>query len=153
MRNGFEILVWAIFPQMHLWIHDKYSSIRLKQCEWQREILQDRSLRENYPKDNFLCDKTEKKRFIHVNPRTYMQINIPAVEQGGVDGPSPHPLVFLICCIISKRFYLQRKAFHLLYKMRYILWVVALLVGGGGGAVTSSTMVAILGAILNFTKN
>ena len=33
MRNGFEILVWAIFPQMYLWIHDKYSSIRFKQCE------------------------------------------------------------------------------------------------------------------------
>ena len=30
MRNGFEILVWAIFPQMYLWIHDKYSSIRFK---------------------------------------------------------------------------------------------------------------------------
>ena len=40
MRNGFEILVWAIFPQMYLWIHDKYSSIRFKQCEWQRKILQ-----------------------------------------------------------------------------------------------------------------
>ena len=34
---------------------------------------------------------------------------------------------FLICCSISKRFYLQWKAFDLLYKMRYILWVVALL--------------------------
>ena len=48
-------------------------------------------------------------------------------------------LEFLICCSISKRFYLQRKAFN----------------GGtaGGGAVTSSTMVAFLGAILDFTKN
>ena len=36
-------------------------------------------------------------------------------------------LEFLICCSISKLFYLQRKAFDLLYKMRYILWVVALL--------------------------
>ena len=34
---------------------------------------------------------------------------------------------FLICCSISKRFYLQWKAFDLLNKMRYILWVVALL--------------------------
>ena len=34
---------------------------------------------------------------------------------------------FLICCSIWKRFYLQWKAFDLLYKMRYILWVVALL--------------------------
>ena len=30
-------------------------------------------------------------------------------------------------CSISKRFYLQWKVFDLLYKMRYILWVVALL--------------------------
>ena len=37
------------------------------------------------------------------------------------------PLEFLLCCSISKRFYLQWKAFDLLYKMRYILWVVALL--------------------------
>ena len=28
MGKGFEILVWAIFPQMYLWIQDKYSSIR-----------------------------------------------------------------------------------------------------------------------------
>ena len=34
---------------------------------------------------------------------------------------------FLVCCSISKRFYLQWKAFDPLYKMRYILWVVALL--------------------------
>ena len=43
---------------------------------------------------------------------------------GAVDGT---PLEILICCSISKRFYLQWKAFDLLYKMRYILWVVALL--------------------------
>jgi len=36
-------------------------------------------------------------------------------------------LEFLICCSISKRFCLQWKAFDLLNKMRYILWVVALL--------------------------
>ena len=30
-------------------------------------------------------------------------------------------------CSISKRFYLQWNVFDLLYKMRYILWVVALL--------------------------
>ena len=34
--------------------------------------------------------------------------------------PSPPPLEFLICCSVSK-------AFDLLYKIRYILWVVALL--------------------------
>ena len=37
------------------------------------------------------------------------------------------PLQFLISGSISKRFYLQWKAFHLFYKMRYILLVVALL--------------------------
>ena len=42
-----------------------------------------------------------------------------------MDGaPSPD---FFICCSISKRFYLWWKAFDLLNKMRYILWVVALL--------------------------
>ena len=81
-----------------------------------------------YLKDNCLCDKTEKKRSIHVNPQTYMQVNTPHRGTRGVDGPPP-PLEFLICCSISKRFYLQRKAFDLLYKMRYILWVVALLGG------------------------
>ena len=88
-------------------------------------------------KDNCLCDKIENKRFIHVNPRTNMQIHTPTVVQGG---GWKSPLVFLICCSISKRFYLQRKAFN----------------GGtagGGRAVTSSTMVVILGAILDFTKN
>ena len=40
MRSGFEILVWVIFPQIYLWIHDKYSSIRFKQSEWQKKILQ-----------------------------------------------------------------------------------------------------------------
>ena len=37
------------------------------------------------------------------------------------------PLEFLICGSTPKRFYLQWKAFDLLYRMRYILWVVALL--------------------------
>ena len=36
-------------------------------------------------------------------------------------------LEFLICCSISKQFYLQWKALDLFNKMRYILWVVALL--------------------------
>ena len=35
-------------------------------------------------------------------------------------------LGFLICCNFSKPFYLQWKAFHLPYKMKYILWVVVL---------------------------
>ena len=37
------------------------------------------------------------------------------------------PLGFLTCYSISKRFSLQWKAFDLLYKTKYILWVVALL--------------------------
>ena len=41
-----------------------------------------------------------------------------------MDEPLPE---FLICCSISKRFHLWWKAFDLLYKMRYILCVVALL--------------------------
>ena len=53
------------------------------------------------------------------------QIHTPTVVQGGVN--EPPPLEFLICCSISKRLYLQWKAFDLLYKIRYILWVVALL--------------------------
>ena len=52
----------------------------------------------------------------------------------------PLPLEFFVCYSISKRFYLLWKA----YKMRDILWVVALL-----GSVTSPTMVAIL----DFTKD
>ena len=64
----------------------------------------------------------------YFNPRTYMQIHTPTVVPGGggwrgVGGTSPW---FLICFSISKRFYLQWKAFDLLLKMRYILWVVAL---------------------------
>ena len=47
----------------------------------------------------------------------------PHVVQGG----GWTPLEFLICCGISKRFYLQWKGSDLLNKMRYILWVVALL--------------------------
>ena len=44
----------------------------------------------------------------------------------GRGGWNPRPLDFLMCCSISKRFYLQWKAFDLLYKVKYILWVVAL---------------------------
>ena len=54
--------------------------------------------------------------------RTCKFIPPPLYKRGGWT-----PLEFLTCCSISKRFYLQRKAFDLLYKMRYILWVVALL--------------------------
>ena len=65
---------------------------------------------------------------------TYTEIHTTAVVQGGVEGwmdfPPPLPLLqSLKCCSILKRFYLQWKAFDLLNKMRYILWVVALLEG------------------------
>ena len=59
-----------------------------------------------------------------LNPRMYMQCHTPTVVQGGVVGT---PLVFLICCSISKRFCLQWKSFDLLYKMRYVLCMAALL--------------------------
>ena len=45
-------------------------------------------------------------------------------SKGGGWNPSPE---FLICCSIPKRFSLKWKAFDLLNKIRYILWVVALL--------------------------
>ena len=61
---------------------------------------------------------------INVNPRTYKESHIPTVVQGGWRNPSPEVSK---CCSISKRFCLQWKAFDPPYKMRYILWVVALL--------------------------
>ena len=57
------------------------------------------------------------------------------------------PLGFSLSYNILKRFYLKWKACDVLYKIRYILWVAALL-----GAVTSFKMAAILGAILDFTE-
>ena len=70
-----------------------------------------------------------------LNPRTYTQIHNPTVVQGGGGGWMEPPLEFLLCCSISKRFYLQWKAFDLLYKMRYIIWLMALL---GGCDVTNN---------------
>ena len=98
-----------------------------------------------YPKDNFLCDKIEKKRFIHVNPRTYMQINTPTVAQGGWMDP---PRVFDML-----------QYFETILPSEQSLWTSlqdeVCFIGGGtaGGPVMSSTMVPILGAILDFTKN
>ena len=60
------------------------------------------------------------------NPRTYKQNHSPRRGTRGRGGWNPSP-EFLICCSILKRFYLQCKPFDLLNKMRYILWVVALL--------------------------
>ena len=61
-----------------------------------------------------------------LNPRMYTQRHTPTVVKGG--GLMEPPLEFLICCSILKQFCLQwKKTFDLLYSMRYILWVVALL--------------------------
>ena len=57
-----------------------------------------------------------------------MQSHTPTVVQGGGGGGWTPPRVLICCaCSISKRFYLPWKAFDLLYEMRYIFWVVALL--------------------------
>ena len=63
--------------------------------------------------------KPKSKAFIRrFNPRTPAKTYPHRGTKGDWWNPSPE---FLICCII---FCLQWKAFHLLYKMRYILWVV-----------------------------
>ena len=59
---------------------------------------------------------------VHANSYPYR-----GTRRGGGGGGGRNPLEFLICCNISKQFYLQWKAFDLLNKMWYILWVVALL--------------------------
>ena len=63
-----------------------------------------------------------------LNPWTYTQIYTPTDHRGtrGWGWLNPFP-EFLVCCSIPKRFCLQWKAFDNLNKMRYILWVVALL--------------------------
>ena len=70
-------------------------------------------------------------RFLKVLIIKYTQIHtlrVVVVHDGGGGeaswNPSPE---FLTCCSISKRFCLQWKAFDLLNKMRYIIWVMALL--------------------------
>ena len=58
------------------------------------------------------------------NPRTYTQSHTPTVVQAGrVDGTLP--LSFRYVAVFPNDF--TWKAFDLLNKMRYILWVVALL--------------------------
>ena len=59
--------------------------------------------------------------------RTCKFIPAPWYKRGGWTPHPPPPLKFLICCSISKRFYLQRKAFDLLYKMKVFFM-------GGGAA-------------------
>ena len=58
---------------------------------------------------------------------TYVQIHTPTMVQGGGGGWWSPSLEVLVCSSILKRFCLQWKAFDLLNKMRYILWVVAML--------------------------
>ena len=62
-------------------------------------------------------------QFSLINPRTYKLSHTPTVVQGGLRKPLPW---VLLSCSISKRFYLRLKAFHLIDKMRYILWVLTL---------------------------
>ena len=65
-------------------------------------------------------------KIMEINPRTQI-ISPPWYNGGGEGGWLEHSLELLICFSISKRFYLQWKAFDLLNKMRYILLVVTLL--------------------------
>ena len=80
---------------------------------------------------------------IDLIPWAYTQIHNPTVVQGGgggggvmepgrIGGTPPRSFW---CCSISKRLCLQWKAFDLLNKMRYILWVLLLL---GGCDVTNN---------------
>jgi len=55
-------------------------------------------------------------------PRTYTQIHTPTVVQGGLMEPLPR-----VCDMLQYFECLQWKSFDLHSKMRYILWVVALL--------------------------
>ena len=75
-----------------------------------------------------------------------MQINTSTVEQGGGWTPSPqsfHTLQYFETILPS-----EERLWSSLQDEAYFM-------GGGtaGGPVTSSTMVAILGDILDFTKN
>ena len=79
--------------------------------------------------DDLIVIKNERFEFRRVlNPRAYMQIHTSTViQEGWMEFPTPPPLEFLICCSISKRFYLQWNAFDFLYKMKVYFM-------GGGAA-------------------
>ena len=81
------------------------------------------------PKFNTITRKEKRQSTINWLGRTCNFIPPPWYKGkgGGWWNPSPE---FLICCSISKRFCLQWKAFDLLNKMSYNLWVVALRAGG-----------------------
>ena len=99
-----------------------------------------------------LCCFDEKKTQIRLNKLLFSLVQPSDVHSpwhkglGGGGGGVLEPLrqVFFTCCSTLKRFFLQWKAFDLLDKMRYILWVLAL-----RELVTSPNVVAIL----DFTKN
>ena len=69
---------------------------------------------------SFLLTLRRTRKFIPPLPPPWYK------EGGGGVGWNPSPK-FLICCSILKRFCFQWKAFDRLNKVRYILWVVALL--------------------------
>ena len=78
-----------------------------------------------------------------------MQINTPTVEQRGwMDPHPPPPRVFDMLQYFETILPLEESLWSSLQDEVYFM-------GGGtaGGPVTSSTIVAILGAILDFTKN
>ena len=78
-----------------------------------------------------------------------MHIHTPTVVQGGgVDGPPPPPRVFDMLQYFETILPSEESLWSSLQDEVYFM-------GGGtaGGPMTSSTMVAILGAILDFTKN
>ena len=76
-----------------------------------------------------------------------MQIHTPTVIQGGMDGP-PTPRVFDMLQYFETILPSEENLWSSLQDEVYFM-------GGGtaGGPVTSSTMAAILGAILDFFKN
>ena len=90
----------------------------------------------------------EKKTQIRLNRLLFSLVQPsdahPPWHKGGGGDWNPSVKFFFTCCSTLKRFFLQWKAFDLLDKMRYILWVLALL-----EPVTSPNVVAIL----DFTKN
>ena len=76
-----------------------------------------------------IMEITIRKLTVHLTLGRTRKVIPPPWYKGGGGGWWNPPLGFLICCNISKRFCVHWKAFDILYKLRYILWVVALLEG------------------------
>ena len=81
-----------------------------------------------------------------LNPRTYMQIHIPTLRQGRVDETPPRS--FWYVAVFRNDFTLGGK--HLIFSTR---WGIFYGWWRCWRPVTSQTMVAILAAIFDFTKN